>query len=168
MTVFQIGEPYNLLRSTNTAAVKEHLMITVFGKGQYGVVTIGFPDLIFYFLFSLFFVHPVQLLTAPNIFDALTLLWPPEAPQRASRTFQGARLIAIRLMLKTAPRRSQRAILLLFTRHELDHLIMPFILADASTDEQGHSVLLTAHPYRFFSSSPYLLPRPCCPYRRPQ
>ena len=47
--------------------VKEHLTITVFGKGQYGVVTIVFPDLLFYFLFSLFFVHPVQLLTAPNI-----------------------------------------------------------------------------------------------------
>ena len=137
-----------------------------FSCAAYGVVTIVFPDLIFYFLFSLFFVHPVQLLTAPN--KLYSPLWPPEAPQRASRAFQGARLIAIRLMLKTAPRRSQRAILLLFTRHELDHLIMPFLLADATTDEQGHSVLLTAHPYRFFSSSPYLLPRPCCPYRRPQ
>lgn len=57
--------------------VKEHLTITVFGKGQYGVVTIVFPDLLFYFLFSLFFVHPVQLLTAPNIL--YSPLWSSEA-----------------------------------------------------------------------------------------
>ena len=72
--------------------VKEHLTITVFGKGQYGVVTIVFPDLLFYFLFSLFFVHPVQLLTAPNIF--LMLLISPvviRSSQMPSDAFQGAR-----------------------------------------------------------------------------
>ena len=58
MPIFQIGEPYNLLRSTDAAAVKEHLMITVFGKGQYGVVTIVFPDLLFYFFVFAFLRSP--------------------------------------------------------------------------------------------------------------
>lgn len=57
--------------------VKEYLMITVFGKGQYGVVTIVFPNLLLYFLLTLFFVHPVQLLTAPN--KLYSPLWSSEA-----------------------------------------------------------------------------------------
>lgn len=81
-----------------------------FSCAAYGVVTIVFPNLLLYFLLTLFFVHPVQLLTAPN------KLYSPCGHQKLSdalRCVSGCEVIAIRLMLKTAPRRSQRAILLL-------------------------------------------------------
>ena len=48
------GGIYTILIHT----VKEHLMITVFGKGQYGVVTIVFLDLLFYFFVFAFLRLP--------------------------------------------------------------------------------------------------------------
>ena len=63
------------------------------------------------FLFSLFFVHPVQLLNAPN--KLYSPLWSSEALREILSRFRVRGVTAIRLMPKTAPRRSQRVILLL-------------------------------------------------------
>ena len=91
--------------------VKEHLTITVFGKGQYGVVTIVFPDLLFYFCFRF------SSFTRYNSSPPPIYYTPPCGHQKLSdalRCVSGCEVYrTIRLMPKTAPRRSQRAILLL-------------------------------------------------------
>lgn len=84
MSIFQIGEPYNLFRSTNTAAVEKHIMVAVFGKGQYGEVTIGLPNLLFNSSFAFFLAYLVQFFTS-HVTYSLYLLSPSESRQDTSR-----------------------------------------------------------------------------------
>ena len=61
MTVLKVCELYNLLRSTDAAAVEKHFLLPILSKGHYRVVTIVFSNLCFDFLFSLFLVYTVQI-----------------------------------------------------------------------------------------------------------
>ena len=62
MSILQIGEFYDLFITTDATAVEKHCTTPELRKGQNSVVPIGLPNLLFYFLVSLFFIYSAHVL----------------------------------------------------------------------------------------------------------